>query len=230
MREIRAGVLALAAFVCAPALSAQVAREANSTYQTESDRKVVAGTLNAPDREATEKPRELVEAMGLSRGMTVADVGTGIGYMLPFLSRAVGPRGHVVAEDIFDDFLASARDRAAVQRLSNVSFVKGTETDPMLPEGQVDEALVLDAYHHFDYPEKMLAALHRSLKPGGKLVVVEYYRSQTSMPNGRALQHIRLDKPDVVKEISANRFRLLSEREHIPGSQYMLIFERSGDR
>jgi ubiquinone/menaquinone biosynthesis C-methylase UbiE len=138
----------------------------------------------------------------------------------------VGPSGRVFAEDIFDDFLASAKQVAENQNLRNVTFVKGTETDPTLPGGQADAILVLDVYHHFDYPEKMLSAIRKSLKPDGKLVIVEYYKSQEAMPNGRALTHIRLNKPDVIKEIEANHFRLVSEREHVPGSQYMLILEK----
>ena len=205
----------------------QVASPANSGYRTEEGRQSVAKGLADPNRDERQKPRELVEAMGLERRMTVADVGTGVGYMLPYLSHAVGPRGHVIAEDIFDDFLAAAKHTAELQKLENVTFVKGTETDPMLPEGQVDEVLVLDAYHHFDYPEKMLAAIHQALRPGGKLVIVEYYKSPTAMPNGQAMRHIRLDKPDVIKEIETNHFRLVSEREQIQGSQYMLILERN---
>jgi len=216
-----------AALAWAGAIYAQVASQANSTYQTPEGRKAVAAGLGDPARDERQKPQELVDAMGLQRGMTVADVGTGVGYMLPFLSRAVGRTGRVIAEDIFDDFLASAKQTAQNQNLANVIFVKGAETDPNLPEGQMDEILVLDAYHHFDYPEKMLAALHKDLKAGGKLVIVEYYKTKDAMPNGRALTHIRLNKPDVIKEIEANRFRLVSGREHIPGSQYMLILEKN---
>lgn len=220
--------LACAGVMSAPALlRGQVATQANSTYQTEQGRKSVAAGLADPERDERQKPRELVEAMGLARGMTVADVGTGIGYMLPFLSRAVGRQGHVYAEDIFDDFLASAKQRAENQNLRNITFVKGSETDPGLPEAELDEVLVLDVYHHFDYPEKMLAGIHKALKPGGKLVIVEYYKTPEAMPNGRAMAHIRLNKPDVVKEIEANHFHLVSEREHVPGSQYMLILEKT---
>jgi ubiquinone/menaquinone biosynthesis C-methylase UbiE len=165
--------------------------------------------------------------MGLQPGMTVADVGTGIGYMLPFLSRRVGADGHVIAEDIFDDFLASAKQRVENLKLPNVTFVKGTETDPKLPAAAVDIVLALDVYHHFDYPEKMLAAIHQSLKPGGKLVVVEYYKRPEAMPEGRALTHIRLDMPDVIKEIEANRFHLIAELEHVPDSQYVLILRKN---
>jgi len=217
----------LAVLALAGALRAQVATQANSTYQTEAGRKSVAAGLADPARDERQKPRELVESMKLERGMTVADVGTGVGYMLPFLSHAVGPRGRVIAEDIFDDFLASAKQRAENQKLNNILFVKGSDTDPNLPEGGMDEVLVLDVYHHFDYPEKMLAAIHKALKPGGKLVIVDYYKSPEAMANGRAMTHIRLNKPDVIKEIEANHFHLVSEREHIPGSQYMLILEKS---
>jgi ubiquinone/menaquinone biosynthesis C-methylase UbiE len=217
----------LAALAAAGALSAQVAGQANSGYQTEQQRKAVASGLADPARDERQKPGELVRAMGLQPGMTVADVGTGIGYMLPFLSRRVGPTGRVIAEDIFDDFLASARQRAGNQKLENVTFVKGTETDPKLPEGEVDVVLALDVYHHFDYPDKMLAAIYKSIKAGGKLVIVEYYKRAEAMPNNRALTHIRLDMADVIKEIEANHFHLLAEKEHIPDSQYMLVFRKN---
>jgi ubiquinone/menaquinone biosynthesis C-methylase UbiE len=208
-------------------LAAQVAGPANAGYRTEQQRKGLAAGLADPARDEKQKPGELIRAMGLQPGMTVADVGTGIGYMLPFLSRRVGPGGRVIAEDIFDDFLASAKQRAENLKLENVTFVKGTETDPKLPEAGVDIVLALDVYHHFDYPEKMLAAIHRSLKPGGKLVVVEYYKRQEAMPEGRALTHIRLDMPDLIKEIEANRFHLIAEQEHVPDSQYLLILRKN---
>jgi len=217
----------LVALVFGATLWGQVAGQANSGYQTEQQRKAVANGLADPARDEKQKPGELVRAMGLQPGMTVADVGTGIGYMLPFLSRRVGPTGHVIAEDIFDDFLDSAKQAAENQKLENVTFVKGTETDPKLPEGEVDVVLALDVYHHFDYPDKMLAAIHKSLKPGGKLVVVEYYKRPEAMPNNRALTHIRLDMPDVIKEIEGNHFHLLSEKEHIPDSQYMLVLRKN---
>ena len=222
MKKIACIALALAA-----SLAAQVAREANSGYQTEEQRKKMAAGLGSPERDQTQKPGLLIREMGLKPGMTVADIGTGVGFMLPYLSKAVGPDGHVIAEDIFDDFLSAAKLKANQAGLENVAFIKGTETDPSLPDGQLDVALALDVYHHFDYPEKMLASIHKALKDGGKLIVVEYYKRESAMPNGRALTHIRLDMPDVIKEVEANHFHLLEEKEHVRDVQYMLMLEKN---
>jgi len=222
MKRIVCVALALTA-----ALPAQVARQANSGYQTEEQRKVMAAGLGDPHREETQKPGLLIREMGLQPGMTVADIGTGVGFMLPFLSKRVGPGGRVIAEDIFDDFLSAAKLKANQAGLENVTFIKGTETDPALGEGQLDMALALDVYHHFDYPEKMLAAIHKALKDGGKLVIVEYYKRESAMPNGRALTHIRLDMPDVIKEVEANHFHLLEEKERVRDMQYMLMLEKN---
>jgi ubiquinone/menaquinone biosynthesis C-methylase UbiE len=208
-------------------LPAQVAQQANSNYQTEQGRKNMAAALGDPQRDEMQKPGVLVRDMGLQPGMTVADVGTGVGYMLPFLSKRVGADGRVVAEDIFDDFLAAAKQKASEADLRTVTFVKGTETDPNLPQGQMDMVLALDVYHHFDYPEKMLAAIHKSLKDGGKLVVVEYYKRPTAMPEGRAMTHIRLDLLDAIKEIEANHFHLVAEKELSRDVQYMLVLEKN---
>ena len=205
---------------------AQVADKANTGYKTPEGRAAVARGLTAADRDARQKPVELVQAMSLQPGMVVADIGTGAGYMLPFLSKAVGEKGRVLAEDIQDDFLAQARAKAATEKLGNITFIKGSETDPALPEAGVDVALALDSYHHYDYPEKMLAAIRKGLKPGGKLVIVEYYKRESAMAGGRALEHIRLDAADVIKEIEANGFKLVSQREHLKDSQYMAVFTR----
>jgi ubiquinone/menaquinone biosynthesis C-methylase UbiE len=215
------------ACLAATALSAQVAGQANAGYKTPEGRKSVAAGLADPARDQSIRPGQLMNEVGLKPGMTVADVGTGIGYMLPFLSKRVGPTGRVIAEDIQDDFLSMARQKAETVNLTNVTFVKGTETDPKLPDNSVDIELALDVYHHFDYPEKMLAALHKALKADGKLVIVEYYKRESAMPNGRALQHIRLDMADVIKEVEANHFHLIEEKERVKNVQYMLVLEKN---
>lgn len=208
----------LAALILTMAAWAQVADNANKGYKTKEGRDKVAATLDDPHRDGKQKPLELVAAMHIKPGMTVADIGTGTGYMLPFLSHAVGATGKLYGEDIQTDFL----DRARAKNVPNAELILGTTTDPKLPPGSVDIALVLDVYHHFDYPDKMLAAIRSGLKPGAHLVIVDYYKSASPTPG-----HIRLERDDVAAEIERNGFHLLSKRDHIPKTQYMLTFEKN---
>jgi len=220
----RKAVLAAFALLAASFLHAQVAGKANAHYATPEQRAQMARGMADSSRDQEQKPRELVASLSIQPGMAVADIGTGPGYMLPFLSEAVGSRGHVLAEDIYPDFLELARKRAESAHLGNVATVLGTQTDPMLPDRSLDLALALDVYHHFSYPGRMLAGLRRSLKDGGRLVIVDYYRRRDAMPYGNALEHIRADQPEVIHEVEAAGFHLLSKHDHISNSQYVLIF------
>jgi ubiquinone/menaquinone biosynthesis C-methylase UbiE len=202
----------------------QVADKANQSYKTKEGREGIAKTLSDPSRDERQKPRELVEAMGLKPGGVVADVGTGIGFMLPYLSHAISDKGQVIAEDIAQDFLDKAKTNATAQGLKNVKFVLGTDKDPNLPADTLEAVLLLDVYHHFDYPEVMLGHIRDSLLSDGKLVIVDYYKRKDAMPNGRALEHIRLDVDDVIREVEANGFKLASQHEHVPKQTYMAIF------
>lgn len=203
---------------------AQVAKDANEGYRSADSRKNVANTLTGESRDRRQKPEELIKAARVEPGMTVADIGTGAGYMLPWLSAAVGPSGTVYAEDIFPDFLDTARKHAA--KHTNVKYILGNEKSAELPVNSVDVMLVLDAYHHFDYPEAMLASLRSALKPEGRLVMVEYHKNEKSMENGRALKHIRATRDEFVKELEANGFQSTEVREFIPDVQWMAVFVR----
>jgi ubiquinone/menaquinone biosynthesis C-methylase UbiE len=208
-------------FLCAAAAFPQVASHANTRYKTKEGREAISRTLAAHDRDARQKPLELIEALELKPGMTVADIGTGVGYMLPFLTRAVGPTGKVYAEDIFPDFLDKARERAKEKQLDGVVFVQGDEKDVRLPADSIDLALILDAYHHFDWPEEMMASVRRSLRRDGRLVIVDFYKEGFGDPN-----HIRLDEPDVVKEIESYGFKAVVRKPFVEKRQYLAVFEK----
>lgn len=216
-------------FLIGTSAFAQVATQANEGYKTAEGRANVAKTLNDPAREERQKPRDIVDALDLKPGSTVADVGTGTGFMLPYLSHAVGDTGHVIGEDIQSDFLDKAKMKAQFSRLNNVQFILGTDRDPKLPADTLEGVLVLDVYHHFDYPEAMLEHIRDSLLSDGKLVIVEYFKRPGAMNNADpdfALRHIRLDQDDLIQEVEANGFRLVSKRDLVPKSQYMAVFEK----
>jgi ubiquinone/menaquinone biosynthesis C-methylase UbiE len=215
---MRRSMLLMFALISAQLVWPQVASKANEAYKTKDGRDNVAKTLDNPNRDKSQKPEEIIAALDLKPGMAVADVGTGTGYMLPFLSQAVGASGYVLGEDIAEDFLERARARITSEHLSNVKVTLGTETDPKLPSG-LDIELVLDVYHHFDYPDKMLANLARALKPGGHLVIVDFYKKDRA-------DHIRLEREDVVKEIEANGFHLTAMRDKVGNNQYMATFAK----
>jgi ubiquinone/menaquinone biosynthesis C-methylase UbiE len=204
---------------------AQVAAEANKDYQTAEGRQRIVKTLEAPSRHQSLKPRELVGALGIRPGQTVADVATGTGVMLPYLVEAVGPTGRVFAEDIQQDFLDRAAEKIKTNNWSNVTTVLGTERDPRLPAGQLDLVFVLDAYHHFDYPAEMLAHISRALKPDGRLAIADFYRHRRGAQDKDMSKHVRADKEEVVKEIESNSFQLVSNSDHA-SNQYVLLFQK----
>ncbi|HUQ93780.1 MAG TPA: methyltransferase domain-containing protein [Bryobacteraceae bacterium] len=211
--------LILALCGCVAVAWGQAAANANSGYKTPEGRARVGKTLAASDRDGRQKPQELVNALEIKPGSTVVDLGTGVGYMLPYLSKAAGPDGKVFAQDIFEDFLSQAKETAAKHSLKNVEFIHGSDQDPKLPAGAVDLVMTLDAYHHFDYPDKMLASIARSLRDGGRLAIVDFYKTGFRDP-----AHIRLDQADLIKEVEANGFRLIRKQDHMPNTQYIAIF------
>ncbi len=204
----------------------QVAQEANRDYSTAEGRQKMMGVLEAPARVASLRPGELVTSLDIRPGSTVVDLGTGTGNLIETLSRAVGAQGRVIAEDIHQDFLDRATARARAAGISNVSFVLGTDTDPDLPSHSADLVVVLDAYHHFDYPERMLASIRGSLRPGGRLAIVEYHKKRGAMESNPdcALTHIRASAEQVVQEVEAAGYKLQWRRDYIPGRQYIAMF------
>ena len=222
------GRVALYALLAA-ALQAQVADKANTNYRTKEGRDNMARALGAADRAERLRASQIVSSLEIRPGSTVAEVGTGAGAMLPSLSAAVGAEGKVIGEDIFTDFIDRAKKKAETEHLGNVSFVLGSDKSPNLPDSCCDLVMAVDAYHHFDYPAEMLAGIRKSLRPeDGRFAIVDYYKRYDAMDTpGQAIEHIRLDAGDVIKEVERCGFRLLRQFDHVPGKQYIAIFTRS---
>jgi predicted methyltransferase len=133
-----------------------------------------AKEFDDPARDAWQRPADVIAALRLAPGMTVADVGAGTGYFLPHLSRAVGPTGKVLALDIEPDMVRYMKERAEREHLANVAPRVVALDDPQLPAGGVDRVLVVDTWHHIDGRPAYAAKLRAGLAPGGVVFVVDF--------------------------------------------------------
>jgi ubiquinone/menaquinone biosynthesis C-methylase UbiE len=158
-----------------------------------------AGWLERPEREKEEAPAKLHAALALKPGMTVADIGAGTGYHSFRMAKTVGDKGKVLAVDIQQEMLDIMAARKKKDGVANVELVKGTEKDPKLPAGEVDLILMVDVYHEFAFPYEMGAKMVAALKPGGRLVFVEYRLEDETVPI--KLVH-KMAERQVIKEMA----------------------------
>src|SRR5262245_45084779 len=138
--------------------------------------------LDRPEREAEEAPGRALEIIGVPRGAVVADVGAGSGYVTLRLASLVGPTGKVYATDIQQGMLDIIRQKLQSANAGNVTLVLGEAADPKLPAKAIDLALMVDVYHELSDPQTMLGHVRRSLKPNGRLVLIEYKGEDPSVP------------------------------------------------
>lgn len=141
-----------------------------------------AGWLERPERVNEEKPDIMYRALKIAPGDRVADIGAGSGYHTFRLRKAVGAKGTVYAVDIQPEMLAIIKQRTKERKIDNIQLVKGTIKDPKLPANQLDLILMVDVYHEFSFPFEMTRNLIKALKPGGRLVFVEFRLEDDSVP------------------------------------------------
>ena len=181
-----------------------------------------AAWLEREDREAEQRPAEVIRAMGLKGGEVVVDLGCGTGWFARRLAKAVGPSGKVYAVDIQPEMLELLRGYLAKEEIANVEPVLGTETDTRLDPGSVDWILMVDVYHEFQQPKAMLEAIRRTLKPKGKVALIEYRLEGTSAGHIRT-EH-RMSVEQVMAEWPKAGFRLVKKHEFL-ATQHLFIFE-----
>jgi precorrin-6B methylase 2 len=178
--------------------------------------------LQRGEREMEENPEGALDAVGIKPGMTVADVGAGVGYMTLRMAKRVGPSGKVYANDIQPEMLTELQSNAAKAKLSNIKTVLGTGSDAKLPAGQMDLILLVDVYHEFSQPQKMLQSLRESLKPDGRLVLLEYRKEDPSVP---IRPEHKMSVQEVKIELEAEGFRLDKVIETLP-RQHILVLTK----
>jgi ubiquinone/menaquinone biosynthesis C-methylase UbiE len=189
-----------------------------------------ADWLERPERQQEERTDLLVPLLKLKPGDTVADIGAGTGYYSRLLAKAVAvastdaQAGLVYAEDIQPEMLVILTNKMAKAGLRNVRPVLGTITDPRLPRASLDLILMVDVYHEFDHPFEMVAAMCRALKPGGRIVFVEFRGEDPNVPI--KLVH-KMTVNQVRKEMAVQPLEWVETIEKLP-QQHVIVFRKKG--
>jgi ubiquinone/menaquinone biosynthesis C-methylase UbiE len=180
-----------------------------------------AKKFDDPSRDAWQRPADVVAALRLSAGMTVVDVGAGTGYFEPWLSRAVGESGKVIAIDVEPDMIRYLNERAEREGLANVEPRLAPYDDPKLAPESVDRVLVVDAWHHVARREAYAEKLRIALRPGGTVMVVDF---KLSSKHGPPLHH-RLAPESVARELAAGGLSTSIADTLLP-EQYLVVGTR----
>ena len=181
-----------------------------------------ADWLVRPEREAEEQPDAALDAIGVARGSTVADIGAGAGYLTWRLAERVGPSGKVYANDIQQRMLELLRKNMEERGIHNVEAVLGAVDDPRLPANAIDLVLLVDVYHEFSEPQKMLRHIRDSLKRDGRLVLLEYRGEDPKVP---IRPEHKMTVEQVKAELEPEGFRLDRVSEILP-RQHILMFRK----
>jgi ubiquinone/menaquinone biosynthesis C-methylase UbiE len=176
--------------------------------------------LDRPERESEEQPSKAITALGIKPGQVVADVGAGSGYYTVRLAKQVGPSGRVYATDIQPEMIVFLQRRLERERIENVELVQATETNPRLPEGRFDVILMVDVYHELSQPQEVLRKLRPSLKPDGRLVLIEYRKESAWVP---IREEHKMSVKEARMELEAEGYRFDRVIDVLPW-QHILVF------
>jgi SAM-dependent methyltransferase len=179
-----------------------------------------ADWLERDERIDEEAPDVALDLLAIPKGASVADIGAGSGYMTVRLARRVGTQGRVYANDLQPQMLDLLQRRLEREKVTNVTLVQGAVDDPRLPPASVDLELMVDVYHELSQPQAMLRRLREALKPGGRLVLLEYRKEDPTIPI--RLEH-KMTVAEARTEVEAEGFRLSKVDESLP-RQHILIF------
>jgi ubiquinone/menaquinone biosynthesis C-methylase UbiE len=181
-----------------------------------------AAWLTRESRQREEDCDTLLRVLKIRSGDTVCDMGCGNGFYSLKIAPLVGRRGKVVSVDIQREMLEMLKERAAAEGITNVEPVLGTVADPKLREQSIDLMLMVDVYHEFSHPEQMLAAIRTSLKPTGRVALVEFRAEDPDVPI-KPLH--KMSKAQIMKEFPPNGFKLVGEFDKLPW-QHVMFFQR----
>ena len=179
--------------------------------------------LDRREREDEENPDLAIRLLRIRKGATVADIGAGSGYISIRMAKTVGPMGKVYASDIQQGMLELLQQNVSKAKLDNVIPVLGAIDDPKLPADSLDLAIMVDVYHEFSEPQKMLQRIREALKADGRLVLLEYRAEDATVP---ILPDHKMTKAQVKQEVEHEGFRQSRVYDDLPW-QHLFIFTKS---
>jgi 2-polyprenyl-3-methyl-5-hydroxy-6-metoxy-1,4-benzoquinol methylase len=185
-----------------------------------------AGWLTRPTREQEEEPLKLLNSLKIKPGMTICDFGCGNGFHSLQMAKRVGPSGKIDAIDIQPEMLEMLQERAGPRGLANIKPILATEDESGLSPGAYDMVLMVDVYHELSNPAEILTEVRKSLKPDGRLVLVEFREEDESVP---ILPLHKMSQVQVLKELEANGFKLVDQFDRLPW-QHVLHFCRDDSK
>lgn len=185
------------------------------------------GRFEIESREVYGARERVLDACGIKAGMSVADIGAGTGFYSRLFSKAVGDTGWVYAVDISPRFLEHINQRSQDEDVNNITCVLCSDRSAKLPPNSIDVAFICDTYHHFEHQQATLTSIHRALKSGGKLIVVDFERIP-GVSREFILGHVRAGKEVFQSEIESGGFDLIDEVK-VPSfkENYLLRFRKA---
>lgn len=182
-------------------------------------------TFERPGREVYDRRQDVVQALELKAEMDIADIGAGTGFYSLLFAEQVGKSGNVFAVDVTDDFVRNIQRRASEKNLNNIHAILSNQKDTRLDSNSIDMAFICNTYHHFEYPQSMLASIHRALRPGGTLIIIDY-RKQPGTSSSWVMSHVRSDISAVIQEIEQAGFKLHSESAMLKENYFLRFVKR----
>ena len=197
-----------------------VKRDDHQMHRLHNDPKAYIGALEDPQRDAYQKPHEVLKALNIKPGEIIADIGAGSGYFTFRLSHFVGDKGKVYAVDVSPDMILHINRRIREQKANNVVTVLADPDDPLLPDQSVNRFFICEVWHHIENQTKYLALMKKMLKPGGEVVMIDFHKKE--FPVGPPM-NMKIAREDVIKRLESNGYRLTKEHTFLP-YQYFLVF------
>jgi ubiquinone/menaquinone biosynthesis C-methylase UbiE len=189
-------------------------------HKLHQDPKAYIALLEDPQRDAYQKPHEVIMALDLKEGEVVADVGAGSGYFAFRLAHHVGDTGRIYAVDINPDMIVYMNRRIRDLQLKNVVTVLAAPDDPLLADASVDRFFICDTWHHIGNQTQYLALMKKMLRPGGQVIMIEFHKKE--LPVGPPVE-MKIARENLVRQMETNGFKLAKEHTFLP-YQYFLVF------